>query len=113
MTQPIQIPAVSFWAAITGFAAAIGTGVLSLVKGQARLQRQLDTKMSHEEHARICEKRQDELRESLGEIKDMLRHQDDEATEHRHKVATSLSTLQLDVGVLKERLRHTVRDEGL
>lgn len=111
MTQPIQIPAVSFWGAITGIFTAAGGALVALVKGQARMQRQIDAKVSREEWEGFNERRQQELREQFTEIKDMLRHQDDEATEHRHKVATSLSTLQLDVGVLKERLRHVVREE--
>lgn len=68
-------------------------------------ERRMGKFMTREEHERVCDRRSEAIKGSLEKIEGMLGKQEEQASEHRHKVNDTLTGVRLDVALIKQRLK--------
>jgi hypothetical protein len=86
-----------------------GIGVL-IVAWATWISRSVAGAMSRDEHAKLCEAREERVTCDLEEIKRMLLRQDEEATRSRHQMGGRITKLALQIAALPG-IRH-VQDES-
>lgn len=79
-----------------------------------RLERRLGAVVTRDEHEKICERRQDELREILGEIRSTVRGFADDFDRHRDRVSHDLGHIRTQIAVLrtKQGEKNVLDDSG-
>lgn len=82
---------------------ALGGLALTVIGWFIRLERRLGAVMTRDEHEKICDRRQDELREILDEIRSTVHGFAEESKRHRERVNERLGDIRTQIAVLRER----------
>lgn len=92
------------WVAVAGLA-------VTIVGWFIRLERRLGAVVTRDEHEKICQRRQDELREILGEIRSTVRGFADEFDQHKDRVTHDLGRIQTQIAVLRTKQGENVLND--
>lgn len=90
---------------------ALGGAAVTVVGWLIRLERRLGAAVTRDEHEKICQRRQEELRVMLGEIGTTVRRFADDFDRHKDRVTHDLGHIRTQVAVLRTKQGENPFDE--
>lgn len=80
-------------------------GVIVVAPWATWISRSAAGALSREEHRKLCEEREERVASDLAEIKRMMRDNNREAIDSRHKLSNRVQELALDIAILSRKPR--------